>query len=735
MADEATIQDDNEAEKPKKDWNAHWTREIDLARKRLRKFHAQGTSAYNRYQGMFTTSNGDLEASWGFGGIPGHNLKPLNFFHTNISTLNSMLCGSKPKAEVSREHADPNDDVARVAATLFERMLEVGAEPSGYDLKDVLQKALLDRLVTGLGVARVRYSMETEEQPLPQIGMVQEVEPKEPQTIEVLSWEDADLEYVHWQDFLWGWCRTWTTLPWMGFRVWLTKEEATARFGGMKASTLQYKNQSPQGENETNSTLPREQTDSVKKAEIWEIWDKETNKVYWWSYGQQQILDEKDDPLELDGFFPTPKLMMANLQTELMTPVPDFMLSKDLYDEIDTLQTRISMITRAVKVVGVYDSSQEDIARMMNEGVENDMIPVDNWAMLADSNGLKGTIDWFPVETIVNTLKILMGVRDATIELLYQTTGLSDLLRGANTNPYVGEQTNAMTAKFGSVRIQALQDEFAWFASDLEALKVEVISKHFEQKSIITQANARFLPMADMPLVPQALMLMQSPDVKFRTEVRPESVAMTDYAQIQGERTQYLNTMATFIQSAQAMIGSVPGSAPMLISMMKWGMAGFKGADVLEGTMDRALDMAEQAAQNPQQDDGQAQAEKAKLQIEQLKLQGTQMKGQMELQKLQMKAQSDLANLRTKMQGELAKIQADSDADIKLENLEFMNELRKIEADLNADLTTIRANMTSSMAVEESQAAFDIASQNNDHQNNMVEIAAQRRNQNAGSQE
>ena len=147
MAEEEGVQGDGEAEKPVKDWNKHWTREIDLSRKRLRKFHAQGMSAYNRYQGMFTTNNSDLEASWGFGGIPAHNVKPLNFFHSNISTLNSMLCGSKPKPEVSREHADPNDDIARVGATLFERMLEVGSEPSGYDIKDVLKKSLLDRLV------------------------------------------------------------------------------------------------------------------------------------------------------------------------------------------------------------------------------------------------------------------------------------------------------------------------------------------------------------------------------------------------------------------------------------------------------------------------------------------------------------------------------------------------------------------------------------------------------------
>jgi len=212
--------------------------------------------------------------------------------------------------------------------------------------------------------------------------------------------------------------------------------------------------------------------------------------------------------------------------------------------------------------------------------------------------------------------------------------------------------------------------------------------------------------------------------------VRPESVAMTDYAQIQGERTQFLNTMATYMQSAQAMIKNVPGSAPIVIDMLKWSMAGFKGADVLEGSFDRLLDQAQKAAQNPQEDEG-GKAEQAKLQIEQLKQKGAQMKLQGEIQKTQMKAQSDLTNLKAKIQGELTKIMADSQADVKLENLEFMNELRKIEADLSADLTTIRANMESSMTIEQTQAQMDIASQNIDHKHNMVEIHASQRGNNA----
>jgi hypothetical protein len=94
------------------------------------------------------------------------------------------------------------------------------------------------------------------------------------------------------------------------------------------------------------------------------------------------VLDSKADPLKLEGFYPTPPFFLANPTTALYLPTPDYKLAEDLYNEIDKLQERISTITEAVKVVGVYDSSNAEIQTMMNQGVDNKLIPVANWAIL-----------------------------------------------------------------------------------------------------------------------------------------------------------------------------------------------------------------------------------------------------------------------------------------------------------------------------------------------------------------
>jgi hypothetical protein len=704
MPNSVSVAVDKESEAPKgkspTEWGKYWADEYQAAQKRVRVYQKRGNEIVKRYKDERDDANADSLYTAGFRGTQPFR---LNLFYTNITTLQSMLFGSTPKIEVTREHHDPDDDVARVACLMYQRILEADAYASGEDLSTTLKQALQDRLLPGMGINRVRYSATMKE--------VKQLDPEtlEPVDVEVLDYESVKCEYVHWQDFLWGWARSWEEVPWMGFRVWLTNEEATKRFGKKKADSLEYKKQQPTGTENKDNTYQTDQKDNTEKAEIWEMWHKEKRKVFWWSYGVDEILDSEDDPLQLDGFWPAPRPMIANLTTTLFMPTADFILAQDLYNEIDELQSRIGTITRAVKVVGVYDKNAGDsIGRMFKEGVENDMIPVDNWAMFAEKGGLKGSIDWFPVQDVVQTLDTLISIRAQTIELLYQVTGMSDILRGANTDQYTSDGTNQLKAKFGSIRVQALQDDFARYASELDELKAEVVSKHFETNTIIQQSNAAFLPEADKPLVPEALQLMQSSQIKWRVNIRPESLAMVDYAQLKSERTEFLTAMATYIQSAQAAVQQIPGSLPILLEMLKWGMAGFKGANYLEGTMDQAIEMAKKAPPEQSQKDAEAQKQQAEMQK-------AQMQAQIDMQKIQAKAQADMRILQAKMQAELSVKQYDTDAKRQQAVADHEADMQRIAADLQADLDTISAKLQADLAVEDAQSTMAIAEREVDH--------------------
>lgn len=683
---EPADQTPSESGKSPSSMHKRWDAEIKAFLKRARHFRKTGNMVSNRYR--------DEECKE----IEGVNTFRINLFYKNIRTLQAMLYGNAPKIDVKREFDDPDDDVARVAANITERLLTRDVSAPGNSLSCTLQQCLQDRLLPGLGVARLSYTFEADED----------------ENGAKITDERVLEHYVHWQDFAWGWARVWTEVPWVGFRSWLTKEEVEKRFGAKIASKIEYQKQKVSEKDTEAEEIEPDADDNVEKAEVWEIWCKADKKVYWYSSGAPLILDHKDDPLQLEGFFPMPTPMMANLTTRQVMPKADFTMAQDLYNEVDVLQTRISMITRAIKVVGVYDKSSDGVKRMMEEGFENDLIPVDNWAMFAEKGGLKGQIDWFPTEEVSRVLANLRGELSANMEILYEVTGLSDIMRGANTNPYTSDGTNQLKAKFGSIDVQNLQEAFAKFASEMESIKAEIISKHFEPMSIMSASLAQYMPRADWPLIPQAVQLLKSRQFKWRVNIKPESIAMMDYAQLKSERTEYLTAVATFLQSASSLVTQVPQAMPVLLEMLKWGMAGFKGSDYLEGTLDQAIEMA-QNMPPPGQDQGQQQAEQMKAQLE-------QVKHQHEMEKIQAKSQADMQTLMAKHQGEMEKARMELQSAIQEIQAKAAADVQKIREDLQADLTVIKEKMVAELEGERAQAVNAAAESQVEHENNLTEM-------------
>lgn len=611
----------------------YWKKQVDCALQDpdYQKFLEQGKKIVKRY----LNKSGDatrMNAS-------------LNLFHVNTNTLESMLFGQTPKVNVDRRYADSEDDVARVGGEMLERILntDIGLRTDKY--AHSLKKALHDYITVGLGQNRVRYeavfvSKQTE---------IFNADGTPMQSVqEVLDKEFTHFDYVYWQDFIWQPSRSWEETNWIAFRTWVTKEECYRRWPE-QCRNLQYSNVKDKSDPETKF--------GEESAPIWEIWSKSDKTVKFYNSNATALLQTVADPLKLWGFYPCGKPMMANLTTTKMCPKADYTFAQDLYNEVDILEQRIEILTRAVKVVGVYDQSSKGIQRMLTEGVDNELIPVDSWAAFAEKGGLKGQIDWMPIEAVVNALSQLVRLRDDAINLLYQITGMSDILRGQSTESRVSATEQNLKAKFASVRIQSIQDMFAGFATDLQMLKTNIISVHYDPQTIIKQSNVMATP--DAPVAPQAVALIKKPDeALWRVQVRPESVAMVDYAQIKAERTEFMTGVATFLQSSAPIIQFDPKSIPLLLEILRWTMAGFKGSNQIEGTLDRMIaavtqQQAQQAQQPPEPSPEEKQAQ-ADLQQSQLKfqqeMQQNQLKFQQEMQQEQQKFLVEMRQLITKSQ-------------------------------------------------------------------------------------
>jgi hypothetical protein len=414
-----------------------------------------------------------------------------------------------------------------------------------------------------------------------------------------------------------------------------------------------------------------------------------------------ELLDEKDDPLGLTGFFPCAEPLASNLTTTAYMPIPDFYMAQDLYNEIDRLETRIATISEAVKVVGVYDKSSEGVKRMMSEGVENDLIPVDNWAMFAEKGGLQGSVQWMPIESIAGVLRELVARRDDVKKNLFEVTGLADIMRGAESAAATAT-ASSLEARFASIRVQALQDEFADYATDLIRLRAEIMVGHFNPENLYKQSNIEYTADGqNQELIGAAMELIQNKkDLIWRLSVKPESVAMTDFAQLKQERTDFLMAISQFFQSSAPIIEQEPAAAPMLIELLKWSMAGFKGSQEIEGVLDKGLDEMAQAQAAPE--------EGAEQDPEAMKAQAEMQKMEAEQQFEQMKMQAQMQADQQKIQGQLQVQQSKDQGEASIEQLKHQNNMQRLQAELQAKQTEKQGDIQQDIMKEQSQMQANI---------------------------
>jgi hypothetical protein len=552
-----------------------WEIELTAATKELRRFHERSKKIVKIYLD-------DRD------GATASGVAKINLFWANTQVLKAALYAKPPKVDVSNTNKDSNDDVSRVAGNVLERMLNHPMEVDDSDFDVAARQSISDYLIVGMGQIWYRYEAETEERETEAvIDPVTGAEIVPAQKYEVVVSEAALTDYVYWEDFFWSPARTWEEVRWVARRVFMGRDQLVARFGEKIGKLV------PISKNKKNSDGNGPTNDPWEKAQIFEIWDKTTKQVYWHAKGYDVILDQKEDPLQVVGFFPCPPPLASNVTTSNFMPQADYIMSQDQYMQIDKLTTRLFHLTDACKVVGAYDKSSTALGRIFQEGMENQMIPVDNWAGFSEKGGIRGTMDFVPVDQIASVMVQVAQQRDAASAKLYEVQGIGDIMRGM-TDPDETLGAQQLKAQFGGSRLQHKQMEIgAWVAAG-QRIRANIICKHFQPQTIVEQSNIMNSP--DAALANKAIEFLKAGDSKrYRITIESETMAMVDWAQERDARTQFLTAVGAFVQSVTPLIQAAPAAAPMVLEMAKWGLGGFRVSKEIETVLDQAI----QAAQNP----------------------------------------------------------------------------------------------------------------------------------------
>lgn len=638
----------------------------------------------------------------------------FNILWSNVQTLIPAVYARLPKAAVSRRFGD-NDPVGRVASQLIERSLDFEIEHYS-DFRSAMRHAVEDRFLGGRGVAWVRYEPHVVAQDMPDDGyqITEDVDKEtgndtvvnydgsagmdaEPQ--EEIEYECAPTDYVHWKDFGHSVARTWEEVTQVWRWVYMTREALIERFGEEVGKKIPL-DAGP----ETNKQYGQNNRDFTR-AKICELWDIETEKVYWFSKSAGQIIDERDDPLGLEGFFPCAKPLYATMTSDTLIPIPDFVLYQDQAQELDILTDRIDGLVKALRIRGVYDSSQPALQRLLTEGDNNTLIPVDKWMGFSEKGGLKGSIDILPIDQIAGALLQCYRARDEIKAQIYEITGISDIVRGQTA---ASETATAQQIKgqYAGLRLRSMQEDVALFASELIRLKAQIICSKFQPQTIIAYAAAEQMSEADKALVPDALMLIKDKVLRnFRIEVAADSLVQIDENQNKRDRVEFLQAMGGFLTQALPMGQQAPELVPMLVDMVKFGISAYKQAAPIEGTIEQAMEQLKQKQQRAAEQPPQPDPEMIKMQVEQ---QREQARAEADMQIEQIKMQSEAALEKQKQDFEAWKVQYEAQNKVNL---------ARIAANPGVDIPLIEAQ-----ELQSKQMVEQLANSMNDALNKMAEL-------------
>jgi hypothetical protein len=282
----------------------------------------------------------------------------------------------------------------------------------------------------------------------------------------------------------------------------MDRDALIARFGEKKGKAVSLDHEPPKGE-----WGDKEEKTFFKKATVYEIWDKASRCVYWIAKNSSDpgLLDKREDPLKINGFFPCPKPMLGTVTSDKFQPVPDFLMYQDQAQEMDVLTQRIYKLIEAIKVKGLFAANIPEFQKLLADADELDMTPVDQSILAMIGGDMSKSVWFWPIDMMVEALNELIAARNVVKQDAYEITGLSDIIRGA-TDPNETLGAQQLKVQSGSIRVRDRQQEMARFIRDGLRIAFDIIFNQFSVESIKQMCDFANIKEANEPYQPKSMM-------------------------------------------------------------------------------------------------------------------------------------------------------------------------------------------------------------------------------------
>jgi len=478
-----------------------------------------------------------------------HAETPFNILYSNTEVLVPNLFSAAPKPIVRKRFGELRADAAAKAA---ERMVEYEMDTnlSGYpDFVEAIGAAVLDAALPGQGQCRVRV-----------------VE------------EKVCTDYVQHDAYIWGYAKRWEDTPWIAYRMDKTLEDIFNTFKTppeVRALVEIARN--------TAGTTDGEGKPSTHA--IYEVWNKANRKVFFLcDLFPEKHVQTLDDPLRLSGFFPSGKPLRL-IETPCSTlPRPLYHLYRQQALELNLITQRITRITEAIQVRGIYDGGIPELEQVFDTSgtAENKLIPTNNPGGMMRDGGLDKHIWLVPVEKLVQTLQTLYQVRDQIKATIYEILGIGDILRGV-TKASETASAQEIKDKWGTLRIKKSREKVSSFVRWHIRAMIELSAEHLPEKVWADATGLDYTPSLEAGIASEIMGAPQDPEKPKWSQVldalkndlkRSYIVDIETNSTVDGDATEEKRDAIDFMNAlGQAM--------PVMEGLGSQGPEGFKAAQIL----------------------------------------------------------------------------------------------------------------------------------------------------------
>lgn len=479
----------------------------------------------------------------------------FNILYSNVETLKGALLPAIPKPDVRQRWRD-KDPAATTAAKILERT--VGTLLEQCDFAHIAQSAVLDRCLPGRAVVRIDYDLETDDD--------EEGKPKR------IALQSVTCRQVQWDDFRRGPGRTWEEVSWVAYKHRLRRDQMVEMFG-KKIGDMLPLNLAPE-----EKDLPKDADPNLwKRGEVWEIHDRDKRQVIWvctdWQDAPCKV---EPDKLGLQGFFNTPRPLLAIERPDSQEPVEEYRMYEDQARELEKVTRRIDKIISGLKVRGIAASVIPEFSKVASADDNALVMAQSDASQAALASGKMADAVWmWPLETAIKALQELYIQRDAIKQTIYEINGIGDILRGS-VDPREKLGQSQLKASWGSRRLDTAREDVTRYLRDLIRIMAEIVAEHFDPQQLMMISGIQLAPRAmhqqaamaqqgqapgqpPPQLPPQVQALLKAPPLEdvigvlrsdamrtFRVDVETDASLVGDEAQEKKDVTDFLTGTVQF---------------------------------------------------------------------------------------------------------------------------------------------------------------------------------------------